>query len=74
MSPETLGNIAFQAYCASVGNVTHDGKPIPKWDNLTTEVRTAWEVSADAVGIAFDSRYRELVKRVEEIEASLGAL
>lgn len=60
MSPETLGNIAFQAYTAAVGGRTHDDKAIPKWDDLTVTVRTGWEVAADAVALAARKSDKEL--------------
>ncbi len=44
-----MGKIAFDAYTASVGGVTHDGKPIPGWLDLTDEVRAGWSAAAIAV-------------------------
>jgi len=49
----TPGQIAFEAYNASKGGITWDGKPIPGWDTLTNEagiaVRAGWEAAARAV-------------------------
>jgi hypothetical protein len=41
--------MAFEAYNASRGGVTYDGKPIPPWGEVGDEVRAAWEASASAV-------------------------
>ncbi len=45
-NPETLGQLAFNAYNESKGGTTWDGRPIPKWADLGSEVQTAWEASA----------------------------
>lgn len=49
MSPEAFGHIAFDAYNRSKGGLTYDGKKIPPWEDLPTDVRKAWEASAEAV-------------------------
>jgi hypothetical protein len=46
-----LAEVAFEAYCESVGGQTHDGKPIPAWEDLTHEVRSAWHAAAQAVAL-----------------------
>jgi hypothetical protein len=48
-NPETLGQLAFNAYNESKGGTTWDGRPIPKWADLGSEVQTAWEASATAI-------------------------
>lgn len=45
----TDGQVAFEAYCKSVKNTAHTGRPIPSWDELPEHIRTAWEVGIDAV-------------------------
>lgn len=45
----TMGQLAFEAYNASKGGVTFDGRPIPKWEALGEDVRTAWSAAATAV-------------------------
>ena len=45
---EDLGRRAFEAYNASVGGLTWDGKPIPGWDAITPKIREAWCVAAEA--------------------------
>jgi hypothetical protein len=43
------GREAFGAYCFTVGGLTHDGKPIPEWEELTDKVRLAWVRAANTV-------------------------
>lgn len=43
------GKISFEAYSKSVGGVSYDGKPIPRWDELTSPVRNAWTAGGNAV-------------------------
>lgn len=45
----TAGRTAFDAYSKAVDGVTHDGRFIPQWDDLTDTVRDAWEAAAQAV-------------------------
>lgn len=52
---KSLGQIAFEAYNASKGGLTWDGKPIPPWDELSGDkaaVQAAWQVAAEAVILA----------------------
>lgn len=44
---EARGRRAFEAYNASVGGLTWDGKPIPGWDAITPKIREAWCVAAE---------------------------
>lgn len=43
------GRQAFATYSFAVGGLTWDGKPIPKWEELTDKIRLAWVMAADAV-------------------------
>lgn len=45
----SIGQIAFEAYSESMGWKTYDGKDIPHWENLSSEVRQAWSAAARAV-------------------------
>lgn len=49
MDDKSLGQIAFEAYCESVGGVTYDNKPIPQWAELSERIKAAWEAGANAV-------------------------
>jgi hypothetical protein len=49
MNDLTRGKVAFQAYSKAVGRKTHDGKPIPEWEDLSETVRNGWEAAANAV-------------------------
>ena len=44
-----LGQIAFDAYNAERGGLTHDGKPTPPWEVLGDGVRSGWTAGAHAV-------------------------
>lgn len=48
MAP-SLGKVGNDAYNAVRGGLTHDGKPIPAWNELPEGIRAAWEASAQAV-------------------------
>lgn len=47
--PTQLAKVAFTAYGRATGGKTHDGKPIPAWEDLGPTVQTAWEVAAEAI-------------------------
>jgi hypothetical protein len=51
----TLGQIGFEAYNASTGGKTFDGRDIPPWESVAAEkphVAKAWEDAAQAISIA----------------------
>lgn len=41
---------AYRAYGASTNNKNYQGLPMPKWEELTREIQTAWEAAARQVG------------------------
>lgn len=51
------GQIAFEAYCASVDNKTYDAKPIPKWEDLKEEIKQAWNKAANEAIKAYAIEY-----------------
>ncbi|MEW1719770.1 hypothetical protein [Streptomyces sp. NPDC093109] len=51
-TPLQLGQLAAATYSASTGGLTHDGRPIPAWDDLGDTVQTAWIAAAVAVARA----------------------
>lgn len=51
------GQIAFEAYCDSVGNKTYDNKPIPKWEDLTEQIKQAWNNAANEAIKAYAVEY-----------------
>jgi hypothetical protein len=57
---ELMGKIAFDAYAEAVGGKTYDGKPIPKWDDLSINIQQAWNKAAWAV---MDEVNRRLAKK-----------
>lgn len=42
------GKVAFDAYSDHADYKTHDGKPIPRWNDLTDAVRGHWDAAAAA--------------------------
>jgi len=46
---QTLGQLAYHAYGEIVGGRTHDGRPLPTWDELGDRIRGAWCHSAAVV-------------------------
>lgn len=45
-----FGKVAYDAYCESTGGVSLiSGAKLPGWDELKTEIKTAWEAAANAV-------------------------
>jgi hypothetical protein len=49
---KTLGQIAYEAYCMSVNNLSFTGVVLPEWGGSTDNIRAAWEEAAKAVLIA----------------------
>ena len=48
-SPSDLGQIAYLAYSEAVGGTTHDGRPMPAWDDLGEKVQGGWIAAAASV-------------------------
>jgi hypothetical protein len=46
MADLEYGKVAFDAYSDHADYKTHDGKPIPQWDDLTDAVREHWDAAA----------------------------
>ncbi|WP_318202976.1 hypothetical protein [Streptomyces sp. SCL15-4] len=44
-----LGQVAYLAYSEATGGLTHDGRPMPAWDDLGDTVQGAWIAAAAAV-------------------------
>ncbi len=50
---KSSGQVGYEAYMASTGGKTWDGKPMPTWDEIkarTPHVAMAWEAAAQAIG------------------------
>lgn len=45
---KTAGQLAYAAYCRTVGGRTHDGKDIPQWSDLAERTREGWQAAAMA--------------------------
>lgn len=46
---KTNGQIGYEAYATSTGGRTYDGKQMPLWTSLPTNITAAWEAAARAV-------------------------
>ncbi|MDX5566907.1 hypothetical protein PYK79_31745 [Streptomyces sp. ID05-04B] len=47
--PPDLGQRAYAAYGEVTGGLTHDGRPMPVWEELGEQIQTAWTVSARSI-------------------------
>lgn len=43
---EYLGKVAYKRYRDAVGGVNYQGKPMPKWNDLTDAIRYGWIMAA----------------------------
>lgn len=60
-----LGEIAYNAYCESVGGVSAvTGDPLPAWEDQRDRVKLAWESAALAV-LNEDRRWKSVQKRIK---------
>ncbi|MCI3277541.1 hypothetical protein [Streptomyces cylindrosporus] len=46
--PTELAKAAYAAYGGATGGKNYRGEPMPAWDDLGTQIQTAWEVAAEA--------------------------
>jgi hypothetical protein len=46
------GILGYVAYCRRVDFVTWDGRPVPRWEQLTDKIRQAWIYQAKVVAEA----------------------
>lgn len=61
----TPGQVAYDAYAASTGNVSLvSGAELPPWDALTPAIRDAWEAAGSAVAVELTRQQGESVQRV----------
>lgn len=45
-SPSDLGQLAYLAYSEAVGGTTHDGRPMPAWEDLGEKIQGGWIAAA----------------------------
>lgn len=48
MLPMVAARRAYAAYGASTGGLTHDGRPMPAWEDLGEAIQQAWLAAANA--------------------------
>lgn len=71
MTQPTRAQLAYAAYGAVTGHVTHDGRRMPAWDDLGDTIQAAWGAAvaaalpdqdqlAERLEQAFDDYIREL--------------
>ncbi|MFJ4687069.1 hypothetical protein [Streptomyces sp. NPDC088789] len=52
--PAALGRAAYTAYAQAADGTTHDGRPLPAWEDLSDTTRAAWTAAArESVRAAF---------------------
>ena len=49
MTTTTHGQIGYEAYAASTGGKTFDGRDMPLWPNLPANITKAWGAAAAAI-------------------------
>jgi hypothetical protein len=57
-----LGKINYAGYCKTA-ETTHDGKPLPAWENLSEKTQESWITGAESVVRATS---KEEISNVEE--------
>lgn len=63
----TYGEIAYDAYCESVGGKAYNGEPLPAFKDIAKEsVRRGWEAAAGAVAEALVARAGMQVRAHEQ--------
>lgn len=61
----TPGQVAFDAYAASTGNVSLvSGAELPPWEALTPAIKDAWEAAGSAVAAELTRQQHAAVERV----------
>lgn len=50
------GQCAFEAYSEHQSGLTHDGRSIPAWEELTEKIQCAWDAAAMAVAERISER------------------
>lgn len=53
---EIVAHEMFIDYCKEADNLTHDGKPIPKWEELPENVKNCWIAAAKRAYFIFVER------------------
>ena len=49
MTPDELGEYAFNTYREAVGKITFDGKPIPLWAEIGERQKIGWRAAGVAI-------------------------
>ena len=52
-----LGQIAYEAYCECVNNLSFTGVVLPRWDSSTDNIRKAWGEAAKTVAEVLYQKY-----------------
>lgn len=48
-TPDSRGRLAYTAYGKAVNFTTHDGQPMPMWDELAAQTRAGWVAAAQLI-------------------------
>ena len=72
-SEKSTSQIAYEAYGQSRDWQTHDGKPMPKWDDLPIEIADAWKAVSIAVLKLVIGNLLTAANDLERVWDSLGS-
>ena len=67
-----VGKVAFDTYCTTVNEVTHDGKKISPWSELGDVIRSGWTEAARAAYSYVLNKFGEEGATVEESNKDYG--
>lgn len=70
-----LGRTAYAAYGTTTGGRTHDGRPMPTWDDLGDLIRAAWISAALASELArVEHHLRSIEQHLARIDDRLATV
>jgi hypothetical protein len=69
-----LGRTAYAAYSTTTGGRTHDGRPMPTWDDLGDLIRAAWIAAALAAGARVEHHLRSIEQHLARIDDRLATV
>lgn len=67
MIHEHLGQVAYEAYCATRGWKSFNNEPLPQWNDVRQDIKDGWMTAARAVRITMRG-YIEDIKLLDTID------
>lgn len=56
---ETLGEVAYNAYCGKRNWKSVKGEMLPNWPAVDIDIKAAWEIAAEAVARKIEDEWAE---------------